>query len=350
MCAVTSLRPDRPPLEVVTATPVPNRWRFVDDVAVLDLPPVGWQVENMIECSSSVEIFGPPESFKSFFALDLALCVATGTRFYGRQVKPGAVVYVCGEGIGGLPPRVDAWKHAHDINRRAGVHFLTTSVNLLKPGEVAEFIEKVRSLKVDFSLVIFDTLARCMPGGDENGQQDMGLAVQSLDIIREQVPGRPTTAVIHHTPRSGDTSRGSNSLDGAMETQILLKREGDLLSVTCEKQKNGEHFAPLILRRELVQQSLVLITATQLGGTGALISDDSRHRALKSLHETALDDGLTTSTWLKVSGLKDRTFYEARKFLVANDYVIAGSKRGDKNRMTRQGIETITANCNVTAR
>lgn len=343
-------RNNRGSLTVLAPARPDSPWHFVDDVTVLDLPRPGWLVDDMIERHSTVEVFGPPESFKSFFALDLALSVATGTRFCGRETKPGAVIYVCGEGLGGLPPRVDAWKHAHEAYKRAGVHFLTTAVNLLLPDEVAGFIRSTKELGVEIALVLFDTLARCIPGGDENRQQDMGIAVRSLDLMKQEIPGHPTMLVIHHTPRGSDTSRGSNSLDGAMDTQILLKREGDVVTVNCAKQKNAEHFTPIALRRELVQESLVLVTAPQLEASGAVTLGDFRHRALESLHATALEEGLATSAWLKVSGLKERTFYEARKFLVANGYVDGGLKRGQPNRITPRGVNAITANCNVTAR
>jgi hypothetical protein len=171
-----------------------------------------------------------------------------------------------------------------------------------------------------------------------------------MDRIRQALPGNPTTLVVHHTPRGSDTSRGSNSLDGAMDTQLLVKRDGDTVTVSCFKQKNAEHFESLILRRELVQESVVLIPAGQSEAPGAVIPGDFRHQALRSLHETALADGMTTSDWLKVTGLKERTFFKARKFLVANGYVTGGRKKGDRNTVTPLGDDTVTANCNVTAR
>ncbi len=347
-----SPRQERPQLVVANQVSAGGRWRFVDDVQVLDLPKPTWLVRDMIEAHSSVEVFGQPESFKSFVALDLALCVGTGKPFCGRPTVRGDVVYVCGEGLGGLPPRVDAWKHAREEYRRAGVFFLTGVVNLLDPADVAGFIKAASALSESLALIVFDTLARCIPGGDENRQQDMGLAVASLDLIREKLPGEPANLVLHHTPRGSDTSRGSNSLDGAMETQILLKREGDAVTLSCVKQKNAEHFADIALRRELVQESIVLVTPMERPNESRLISGDPRHRALASLHRSApLDEGLTTNTWCKVTGLPESSFYAARTFLVANGYAEGGGrKRGAKNRLTIFGLETITANSNVTPR
>jgi hypothetical protein len=60
-------------------------------------------------------------------------------------------------------------------------------------------------------------------------------------------------------------------------------------------------------------------------------------------------DGLSTTAWLKASGMKERSFYSCRKYLVANGYVDAAPKKGAPNIITPLGIHTVTANCNVTA-
>ena len=47
------------------------------------------------------------------------------------------------------------------------------------------FIQRIISLSP--KLVIGDTLARCMPGGDENSAKDMGLLVEHTDKVRRRV-------------------------------------------------------------------------------------------------------------------------------------------------------------------
>jgi len=48
-------------------------------------------------------------SFKSFLALDMALCVATGKAFKGRKTKRGRVLYVAAEGAETAKDRARAW-------------------------------------------------------------------------------------------------------------------------------------------------------------------------------------------------------------------------------------------------
>jgi hypothetical protein len=76
----------------------------------LELTPPRWLVKNFIEAGSFCEIFGDPGCGKSFLGIELACRVATGTSFFGFEVKsPGPVYYLAAEGRGGLLRRFHAW-------------------------------------------------------------------------------------------------------------------------------------------------------------------------------------------------------------------------------------------------
>src|SRR5260221_14709356 len=66
------------------------------------MPPMRWLIEGILPEGLLSIIFGEHGSFKSFLALDFALCIATGTAWNGHLLEPAPVVYVAGEGIGGL--------------------------------------------------------------------------------------------------------------------------------------------------------------------------------------------------------------------------------------------------------
>jgi hypothetical protein len=79
---------------------------------------------------------------------------------------------------------------------------------------------------------------------------------------------------------------------------LEAKREGDLLTVSCSKQKDAEEFAPIYLGRKLVdlgnlQTSLVLVPAEQ----GANPFSVTEQRILDLLIESFSDDGATDSQW-----------------------------------------------------
>ena len=121
---------------------------------------------------------------KTFVALDLGLSVATGRRCLGADVgHSGPVVYIAADGTS-LKQRVHAWKAAHGYrdDEPLGLFIWPEAVNFLNPHDVDRFIQFIISLSP--KLVIGDTLARCIAGGDENLARDMGLLVEHTDRVK----------------------------------------------------------------------------------------------------------------------------------------------------------------------
>lgn len=339
---------ERAKAELSAHPPSRDRFHFRDDVAIENLSPPESLADDHVPKGGFCVVYAPPEHLKTFFLLALAFSVATGIPFFGRKVKRGLVVYVAAEGSAGLPVRVGAWKQSNEFYDKAGVYFLTEPVQLLDAPAVGTFLAALDTLPEPPVLIIFDTLHRCMAGADENSAKDMGIAIQAIDVIRNAT--KAAVVVAHHTPRDSDRERGSTSLRGAADTMVLLKREDRRLTVTCEKQKEAEHFKPYALELIDVEASCALITAKNSDAVSHLMPGDPRHKALSILHDSSMADGLSTSAWLKATEMKERTFYNARKFLVANGYVDAAPRKGAPNIITPLGIHTVTANCNVTAK
>lgn len=84
------------------------------------------------------------------------------------------------------------------------------------------------------ALVIFDTLSRSIPGGDENKSEDMTRVIEAADAIRDELGA--ATAIVHHTGK--DTQRGArghSSLFGAADTVISVIDK----VATVEKSRDG---------------------------------------------------------------------------------------------------------------
>lgn len=67
-------------------------------------------VENLLRDGELSIIFGPSNVGKTFVAMDLAMSVATGTPFAGREVEQGGVVYCALEGGDGVRNRISAYR------------------------------------------------------------------------------------------------------------------------------------------------------------------------------------------------------------------------------------------------
>jgi hypothetical protein len=89
-------------------------WPLYNESELGEIPQPKWLVENHITDGFSV-IYGPPKSGKTFVALDWALSMAAGQQWAGYQVEASPVLYVSGEGAGGLHRRITAWKQHRQV-------------------------------------------------------------------------------------------------------------------------------------------------------------------------------------------------------------------------------------------
>lgn len=216
-----------------------GRFRLIPATELGNLPRPVWLLRDRIQRGGFGVLYGPSGSGKSFVAVDWALVVA----------QHFAVVYVAGEGVSGFAARVLTWCQHHGKGPGA-LHFVTEAVNLMDGGAVTEFIAAVR--EVSPALIVFDTLARCLIGGDENSARDMGLAVAAVDSIRRETGA--AVLLVHHTNKAASAERGSSALRGAADTMIELSNSGDgSVKVSCAKSKDSPEFELYRLRFKVVE-------------------------------------------------------------------------------------------------
>jgi len=70
------------------------------------MPPVEFLVEGLLPRNAFVVAYGLPGAGKSFFALDVAMSVAASRSWQGLATGSGAVLYIAGEGVGGIGKRI----------------------------------------------------------------------------------------------------------------------------------------------------------------------------------------------------------------------------------------------------
>jgi hypothetical protein len=243
------------PSEPVAST-VERRWRLLSESELLALPDPEWTMAGLIPEQSLVVLYGPPGVGKTFLALDWAKCIAAEYAWQGRAVKGGRTLLVAAEGGRALKLRIAAWNERHATQGGASFHSLVGSVDLRKSNEVRQFLAAVEALG-PLALVVFDTLSRSMPGGDENAQKDMSLVVQAADRIREATGG--VVVFCHHTRKSDDEMRGSSVLPGASDSMFKLVGRGrSTLTLSCVKQKDADPAGDIPLRLARVSGSLVV--------------------------------------------------------------------------------------------
>lgn len=218
-----------------------------------------WLVRGFIEADALALLIGDPGTGKSFCALDLAACIATGASWYGHRVKAGPVLYIAGEGQSGLARRCKAWERAHGLSLRDAPLFVSTVATRLTDKDAQSWLlREIESFVVQYGhpvLVVLDTLARNFGGGDENDTHDMNLAVLACDAIRRATGA--TVLIAHHSSHADKgRGRGSTVLRAAADAEFLLVRDGAVIKLTPTKMKDAPFPAPMSFRFDSVDLGL----------------------------------------------------------------------------------------------
>ncbi len=191
-------------------------------------------------------IYGESNSGKTFFASDLAMHVATGRSWCGREIETSGVIYCALEGAHGISNRISAYRLHYNLDPEAFVPFavIPTTVNLLDPSAHTDaLIRLIRQaaahMSVPVRLVIVDTVARALAGGNENAPEDMGALIINTDRIR--LATKAHVAFIHHSGKDASRgARGHSSLRAAIDTEIEVTCEDDQRLARVTKQREVE--------------------------------------------------------------------------------------------------------------
>lgn len=300
-------------------------------------PEPKWLVHGVVPRGGLVMLYGPPNVGKTFLALDLAVAVASGQPWVGRETTLGRVLYVVAEGVGGFQKRLTVVESTRRLTREdtERVHFIDEPVQLQAPAEAQRLLDTAREqIAEPVDLVILDTLSRCFVGGDENNAKEVSRLVQSADRIGKETGA--TVLLVHHTTKAGDSERGSSVLRGSATTMLGVSAKAGLVTLECEKQKDAAPFKPIRLRLVPTSGSCAVELADTSGNTA---SETVSNRALAALRVLSQTEGLRCSDWLSASGIPDGTFYRHLEELKEADLV---TKDGHLYRLTDKGQAALT--------
>jgi len=203
------------------------------------MPPVTWAVDGLVTLHGFTVMYGAPASGKSFLAIDMALSIANGLAWQNRAVRRGSVLFIAGEGVGGLGKRVRAWEAWHGKHDTANLYVLPTAVNFRDEADIARLKCTIDSIGEQFTMVVVDTVARALLGGEENSATDMGLFVDACDQIKAHT-GSALLAVHHAGKDTAKGMRGSSSLLGGVDAAMSITNFDGIVTLKVEKQKDAE--------------------------------------------------------------------------------------------------------------
>jgi hypothetical protein len=288
-----------------------------------ELPPPQYLVRPFLREADLNVLIGKPGTAKSFFALALGLHIASGTPWSnGAKVTQGVVAYVAAEGLSGIRKRVAAWSKDTGTPEPEDFHVWPLPVNFFK-GDTAEFEMALYGLERPPSLIVIDTLARCLAGGNENLAADVGVFVENLTRLCRRF--NCAALVIHHSGKDGKDGRGSNSLEGASGVMVKLELEGTNLRIVSHRDKEAGPFRTYQCHLEKCGESAVIRPGTDLGQL-----QRQEAELLEAVSDAFGTDWATASQVLQVSGLAKSSHYRALKALTDAEYLEARDAGGNK--------------------
>jgi hypothetical protein len=184
-------------------------------------------VEDLLRDNEFSVIYGASNCGKTFFMLDLAMHVALGKEWRGKEVEQGGVIYAALEGGHGTKNRIVAFKNHYQITDKIPLAIIPSNINFLDGKvDMPAFLDAIEGAKKRLGkvrLIVVDTLARAISGGDENSGQDMGQLIINADKLREMTNAH--IAFVHHSGKDDlKGARGHSSLRAAVDTEIEVSR------------------------------------------------------------------------------------------------------------------------------
>jgi len=318
------------------ATPIPfpstaPSIRFYTSDQLATFPAATWLVEDICQQDSQVMVYGASGDGKSFVALDLALSVAAGREWHGHAVSKGLVVYIAAEGGRGIQRRIAAWQQHHQCVVGSEAFFALDAPQLTDRQQLHGLISAIRQHGIPV-LIVLDTLARTFVGKEENSAKDAGEWIAAA--ARLQGEFNSTVMTVHHTGKAKKTERGSGAFRGALDTAIVVKKSGNTITVSCDKQKDEEEFENLALTLTTVdlpsgESSCVLVDGPD-GGVQSVGLGPQQWRLLRALARcsevpTPIADWQAEVDKDDKGKVPDKTFANWRKPLMT-EYVVSPTK------------------------
>lgn len=219
-------------------------------------------VHNLLSHGDSSVLYGSPGAGKSFFALDLAVHVATGKPYRGKlRVDGGAVIYVTLEGRRTFRNRIAALKKKEILPPGAPLYIARPTFSLLESADSETLVNTVTELAAKINLpvrlIVIDTLSRAMAGGDESSSVDMSSAVRAVDAVRNATGAH--VMLVHHSGKDQSKgARGHSSLRAAVDTEIeVFRKDGESITFAqVTKQRDLPCIASMAFTLEFVDLGL----------------------------------------------------------------------------------------------
>ncbi|WP_347275414.1 AAA family ATPase [Candidatus Kuenenia sp.] len=199
-----------------------------------------WLIEGLLPSGSFSIITAKPKVGKSTLVKQMALNIARGLPFFGREVMQGAVIYLALE-----DKRSEIRKHLRGMGLTASDPFY------LYAGGAP--VDAIKRIAMDITvikpvLLVVDTLFRLIRLKDGNSYNEVTNALNPLILLARE--SGVSILAVHHS-KKGDSNiddclLGSTAIFGSVDTTILLKRYEGYRTIQS-MQRYGEDMPETVL-------------------------------------------------------------------------------------------------------
>ena len=203
-------------------------------------PPMNYLVDGLFIRPSVNVFFGEPGAKKTYSALSLAVCVASGKPWLGFETKKSPVLIIDEEsGKRRLARRLGDVLRGEKCGKDTEVFCVSLAGFKLDDENDIVLIHDLIN-KTSAKLVIFDPFADLFDG-DENSKQFTQPVFHNLRRIAEETDC--THLVIHHSNKVG-TYRGSTVIKAAIDLMVQITSDPDSNLVNFQATKNKDEKPP----------------------------------------------------------------------------------------------------------
>ena len=187
-------------------------------------------IEGLLRERETANIIAAPKTGKTWLIMQLALSIATGRSWMGRQCTPKRVLAIDNE----LQPEELVYRYTQ-VAEAMGITFEELEDRLytypqrgnLQPiTSLGDILDSIRLRNIE--VVIVDAFYRALPRGvDENSNTDIMALYNAIDVYAKSVNG--AFILVHHTTKGSqvgkavtDVGAGAGSQSRAADTHLVL--------------------------------------------------------------------------------------------------------------------------------
>ncbi len=226
-----------------------------------EFPDVPWDVEGIFESGTINMISAPPNQYKSWIVLHMAMCISQGTKVFRKYDTKAQNVLIINEEDNLRMIKDRSLKMIEDRND-LGIHFQVMSGYKLDANSVEELHHEI--IKRDISFVVFDSL-RSVHEANENDSQEMQKVMDNFKYLTKR---GVTVLFTHHNRKKafgkskdefGEESRGSTAINAAVHghlscEEIILDKIKYLLIIQ-RKLKSDKKLEPFLVKINIDEEN-----------------------------------------------------------------------------------------------